>query len=93
MNKSRRQLMLSLATLPAVAMLSGTSVEAEAKPLTKASIAKSLLVLADKAEAQGFTLEAQAILDAALVVLGKGKGALGTVTSAARKAGDSLGIR
>lgn len=51
------------------------AIEAEAqrtgtKPLTTASLASSLLRLADKAESQGMQAEAQAIYQAVKVVLG-----------------------
>ena len=46
-----------------------TEAQREAKPLTTASLASSLLRLADKAERQGMRREAQAIYQAVKVVM------------------------
>ncbi len=46
-----------------------TAEQREAKPLTTASLASSLLRLADKAERQGMRREAQAIYQAVKVVM------------------------
>ena len=72
MNEQRRRF---LGTLTATAItvglpLTNEALGAEAKPLTTASLAKSLLTLADKAELQGMTREAQAIYQAVKVVMG-----------------------
>ena len=68
MHKGRREFVGALAALGGTAALA-TGASAEAKPLTTAGLAKSLLTLADKAELQGMRREAQAIYAAVKVVL------------------------
>ena len=68
MNTQRRKLLGALAAV-GTASLAGSAEAAEAKPLTTAGLAKSLLTLADKAELQGMTREAQAIYQAVKVVM------------------------
>lgn len=72
MNKDRRNWMAGLSAIGLASLLptEGEAAEQrEAKPLTTASLAKSLLTLADKAERQGMTREAQAICAAVKVVM------------------------
>lgn len=72
MNKDRRNWMAGLSAIGLASLLptEGEAAEQrEAKPLTTASLAKSLLTLADKAERQGMRREAQAIYAAVKVVM------------------------
>ena len=69
MHKGRREFVGALAALGGTAALATGASAAEAKPLTTAGLAKSLLTLADKAELQGMRREAQAIYAAVKVVL------------------------
>lgn len=72
MNKDRRNWMAGLSAIGLTSLLptEGEAVEQrEAKPLTTAGLAKSLLTLADKAERQGMKREAQAIYAAVKVVM------------------------
>ncbi len=72
MNKDRRNLMAGLSAIGLTSLLptEGDAAEQrEAKPLTTAGLAKSLLALADKAERQGMRREAQAIYTAVKVVM------------------------
>lgn len=72
MNKDRRNWMAGLSAIGLTSLLPTSSDAAEqrqAKPLTTASLAKSLLTLADKAEQQGMAREAQAIYAAVKVVM------------------------
>lgn len=72
MNEDRRNWMAGLSAIGLTSLLS-TDGEAgeqrEAKPLTTAGLAKSLLTLADKAERQGMKRESQVILTAAKVIM------------------------
>jgi len=71
MNTDRRNWIAGLGAFGLAGLLTSESEAAqrEAKPLTTAGLAKSLLTLADKAERQGMTAEAQAIYVAVKVVL------------------------
>lgn len=71
MENDRRNLLKSLGTLAGVSLLAadGEAAQREAKLLTTAGLAKSLLTLADKAEHQGMMREAQAIYKAVNVVM------------------------
>lgn len=69
MNTQRRKLLGALPMLAGLTLTQPIAASAEAKPLTTASLAKSLLTLADKAELQGMQREAQAIYQAVKVVM------------------------
>lgn len=71
MNKDRRNWMAGLGALGLTGLFAtdGEAAQREAKPLTTAGLAKSLLGLAEKAEQQGMREEAQAIYAAVKVVL------------------------
>jgi hypothetical protein len=71
MKNDRRNWLKGLGALAGVGLMAADSEAAqrEAKPLTTAGLAKSLLTLADKAERQGMTSEAQAIYKAVKEVL------------------------
>ena len=69
MDPQRRKLLGALAAVGTASLAGSVAQGAEAKPLTTASLAKSLLTLADKAELQGMRREAQAIYAAVKVVM------------------------
>jgi hypothetical protein len=71
MENDRRDWLKGLGALAGVSLLAadGEAAQREAKPLTTAGLAKSLLTLADKAERQGMTVEAQVIYRAVKEVL------------------------
>ena len=72
MNKDRRNWMAGLSAIGLTSLLptSGDAAEQrQAKPLTTASLAKSLLTLADKAVLEGMAREAQAIYAAVKIVM------------------------
>jgi len=71
MNESRRKFLAIAANAVGIVALPLTmeAVGAEAKPLTTAGLARTLLGLADRAEGQGMRDEAQAIYAAVQVVL------------------------
>lgn len=73
MTTNRRQVLktlLSAGAASTVGAMVGGEALAEGKPVTKASLGRSLLGLADKAEKAGLKDEAGAILQAALSVIG-----------------------
>jgi len=70
MQTERRKLLQALPLLAGLTLTQPLTAEAApGKPLTTASLAKSLLTLADKAELQGMRREAQAIYAAVKVVM------------------------
>lgn len=70
MTETRRKfLAMGAAALATAGLPLHATLASEARPLTTAGLAKSLLTLADKAELQGMTDEAQAIYAAVQVVL------------------------
>lgn len=71
MQTDRRKLLQALPLLAGLTLTQPLTADAATggKPLTTASLAKSLLTLADKAELQGMRREAQAIYAAVKIVM------------------------
>ena len=70
MNESRRKMIQGLGLgLIGTGLMESELMASEAKPVTKAGLARSLLTLADKAEKAGLKTEAHVILGAALKVI------------------------
>lgn len=68
MNESKRDFVKGMASLGAVPFLlegSEAATVMERKPLTQAGIVRSLLSLADRADKDGFKIEAKAIMELA----------------------------
>lgn len=67
MNESRRQALIGFTSIGLFSAIIGGSsqIEAEPKPVTKSTLIKSLLTLAEKAERSGLVVEARLIMAAA----------------------------